>query len=259
MNRSKCGKQSGKRNFTLIELLIVVAIIAILASILMPALNKAVAKGKSITCMNKLKQQGTAFALYCSDNDDYLPSRSNAAWNDLFFNRLVGIPNNTGGSKKADTGRQGKYLPISVLACPEMPPKNLTGEGTNYDWWCVHPDYGFNDTLYYGLPTSNDGIHLSRRVSAIVGPSRKYLIADTYAQTSSGVPDMQQGHWRLINSPGSKTNTGYACFAGRHSKNFNAIHVDGSGFSKMVINPFDPYSQTELQIHTNLKEFYWNK
>ena len=62
-----------KNNFTLIELLVVIGIIAILAGMLLPALNHARSKGHAISCMNNLKQCGLAFVQYANAWDSYFP------------------------------------------------------------------------------------------------------------------------------------------------------------------------------------------
>ena len=65
------GKAS--RSFTLIELLIVIAIIAILAAMLLPALNKARERAQTVNCTSQQKQYALACTQYGLDNQEWMP------------------------------------------------------------------------------------------------------------------------------------------------------------------------------------------
>jgi prepilin-type N-terminal cleavage/methylation domain-containing protein len=67
--------------FTLIELIVVVAIIGVLAAMLLPALGRARDKARQIACASNLRQLGLSFVLYDGDNDGAVPGKS-VDWED---------------------------------------------------------------------------------------------------------------------------------------------------------------------------------
>ena len=71
--------------FTLVELLVVIAVIAILASLLLPALAQAKEKGRQTRCINSVRQQTLAVIMYADDHNGFLPP---TAYNDVTGNEI---------------------------------------------------------------------------------------------------------------------------------------------------------------------------
>lgn len=115
-----------KRGFTLIEILVVVAIIALLAAILFPAFATARGKARSASCQSNLKQLGAAMAMYIQDYERY-PHAVDPA--DKFAPQIWQSQAVAAGSDPAD---------MSLL------PDVMQPYVQNADVWKCPSDYGFD-------------------------------------------------------------------------------------------------------------------
>ncbi|MDD7985057.1 type II secretion system protein [Lentisphaera marina] len=96
------------KKFTLIEILVVVAIIGILSSLLLPSLSSARDKSRASVCKNNLKQIGLGAYLYADDNNG---------------NLIVSRPGGGHDGWWANVMYTDGYLPIAkdAMTCPSMP------------------------------------------------------------------------------------------------------------------------------------------
>jgi prepilin-type N-terminal cleavage/methylation domain-containing protein/prepilin-type processing-associated H-X9-DG protein len=78
MNRwNTCASRAG-RAFTLVELLVVIGVIALLASLLLPALVRGKESARGAKCMSNLRQLGIALKVHVHDHEDLMPMMTNA-------------------------------------------------------------------------------------------------------------------------------------------------------------------------------------
>lgn len=193
-------KSLRRRGFTLIELLIVIVIIAILAGMLLPALNKARNRSKAIKCATNLRQFGSAFAMYSNDFDAYLPSLTQSDLGSPYWFEVI-LP----------------YVSKGIYNCPSDP-------ATKY----LDGDNGRN-SIAYGAATkvvfySTNNIH--KRLVQIKNPSKVVVIADSTGDNNHADRILKF----LIAAEAKMATVGDNWRYGvnpRHSNGANVLFVDG--------------------------------
>lgn len=171
-----------KANFTLIELLITISIIAILAAMLLPALNKARDKAMESSCTNNMKQSMLAIAQYIDDNDGWQPSHSQYPYiNGEQFTWASFL-------------KYGNYIPdFKAVRCPAMVFMGSNTLATNY-----FEIFGMRKDL------ETDGWFTIKK---LIKPSVTVIIGDSaHEMTKGGLTYWRQGYYFRDSYPSAVKN-----------------------------------------------------
>ncbi len=232
-----------KNIFTLIELLVVIAIIAILAALLLPALNQAREKGRSISCLSQLRQYGQIAGFYGDTYEDWnLPVSTHPYGGDpdvYWYKQLILL---SGGALR-HPGNTPALTNRSSFRCPsETYPFSGTWATGMTEFMFTH--YGINSYLG-GSPYSSgatlSATHRWRKRGSIKTPSITVFITDSPARdtlTISNYMCISYRHGKYDARRGGAQLTGMVPSPG---SNGNILYLDGhaaaSNYSQMKLPP----------------------
>lgn len=130
-------RSSFRAGFTLVELLAVVAIVAVLAGLLLPAYQKAVATTDRLHCSDNLRQIGLALGNYASDHDGSLPLFT-TMWSSATAQANSGQPASVLAGYFGVATPVRTATPIPAFLCPAWKKSTRGTAASGPSYYCVH-------------------------------------------------------------------------------------------------------------------------
>jgi len=170
----------GRSAFTLIELLLVIAIIAVLISLIFPSIQEVMKKAESTRCAGNLRQIGVSVLLAVQENDGRFPHVETDPAHPIY-------PPEQGARSILDTFKP-YGVEESVLQCPsDLKARNYYKQkGSSYEWRpMVDGELATNPTLYLpfgAIPVSPNRIRITMDFDANHNGRHNLLYADGHVR-----------------------------------------------------------------------------
>ena len=221
------------RNFTLIELLVVIAIIAILASMLLPALNQARERAKSVNCLGAQKQIGLGIHQYIDTYQGYIPLNAKGyapyyGWQNLIGPFLGYGARDLSGSMPSNdaielVGRAGVLMGCPTYLYRQDGERFKFGYGMN-----IYPRATATNKGYTNRPTNDAQMTTAwMKINQLTLPSKRGCLGDSDENFTSPEDTFSNAFFGFA----IKTVSGYPTItlgdATRHNNTMNALFYDG--------------------------------
>ncbi|HUV40535.1 MAG TPA: type II secretion system protein [Sedimentisphaerales bacterium] len=202
-------KDRSASGFTVVELLVVTATIAVLVSILMPSLSRARVAAMRLRCAHNLKQIYIATDLYLNANDETYPCAQDPLSSEPFYWLWMGR-----GWRRFVEPYLGGSIDVnnpSVLFCPQDKSKNYESTSYAYSMSFYHSSEQINAASDKSDTYSKPVPSIPRRRSEVARPSGKILIGE-WLSNHQGTEVKDPGWWGWVGSRNFLLADGQVCF-----------------------------------------------